>query len=290
MKLSILIVNYNGKKYLGACLRSIKDNIKIAHEVIVVDNASTDGSCEFLRQSFPDVKLIVSERNLGFAGGNNLGAAQATGELILLLNTDTVLINDINPAIELLERDQTIGVVGAMMLDGNEEYCLSAGYFPSLARLFRYSSLYIKNGYFKSGNFPQSLVDNYPVDWVAGSFMLIRLPLWNRLNGLDEGYFMYGEDVDFCRRVRDIGFVSSYCPAVRYIHYCGFEPSRLPLVTYGLKRYHKKFSGVIKNILVAVILNMCFAVRVILYFILFIITRRPKYGVTVKACIATLRT
>src|SRR3990172_1751724 len=126
MKLSILIVNYNGAGYLGNCLRSVKQHVHLDHEVIVVDNASTDGSCNLIKTGFPNVKLRNSGVNLGFAGGNNLGAMEAKGEYLLLLNSDTILLSDIKPAIELMERQHNVGILGAMMLSAGGKYRFSA--------------------------------------------------------------------------------------------------------------------------------------------------------------------
>lgn len=290
MKLSILIINYNGKKFLGDCLRSIRQNVPLAHEVIIVDNASADGSSDYVHEFFPDVRLSVSDKNVGFAGGNNLAAREATGEYLLLLNNDTVLQNDITPTIDLLERDHSIGIAGAMMLDGNKNYSMSAGRFPSPLRLIRIASVYKSDGYFKSGNFPlHEQGRGYVVDWVAGSFLLLRRSLWHQLGGLDEGYFMYGEDIDFCRRVRDVGLLTAYCPDVRYVHYCGFDLSRLPLTIKGFKRYHQKFSKRFSKTLASAILFLGLIFRALVYGLLSIITLKPVYGKKAKACRAALK-
>lgn len=288
MKLSIIIVNYNGKKYLRDCLESIKRHVTVDHEVIMVDNASIDGSCEYLQEFFPEIKLIVSEKNLGFAGGNNIGGRQASGEYILLLNNDTVLLNDIVLAIELLDRNHEIGNVGALMLDGNEQYSLSAGYFPSPLRLIKIVSLYRRDGCFKKGNFPQS-DSGYCVDWVAGSFLLTRRVLWDNVKGLDEGYFMYGEDIDYCRKSYETGFSTIYYPQIAYIHYCGFELSRLPMLIFGFLRYHEKYSSVFQRGLATGILFTGLLARILLYGGLFTVTRKPAYKVKTKAGVAALK-
>lgn len=289
MKLTVLIVNYNGKKYLGDCLESIKRNVTVDHEVIMVDNASIDDSCEYVQASFPYVRLLVSRENLGFAGGNNFGSSQARGEYLLLLNNDTVLLNDVAPAIELLECNHKVGNVGAMMLDGSEQYNVSAGYFPSPLRLFRLTSLYKKDGYFKKGNFPQQRESGYCVDWVAGSFLLTRRVLWDRIKGMDDGYFMYGEDVDYCRKTYDAGFSTIYYPQIRYVHYGGFEPSRHPLLIFGFLRYHKKYSPAFQRVLASGILFSGLLVRALLYGLLFTITRKAAFGIRTDACVAALK-
>lgn len=95
----------------------------------------------------------------------------------------------------------------------------------------------------------------FPVDWVEGSFMLIRLELWRKVGGLDETCFMYGEDIDFCRRIRNAGYLSVYCPNVRYVHYVGYRHGRLPLIVKGFVRYHRRHSGRMTRFAVGMILG-----------------------------------
>ncbi len=255
MLLSIVIVNYNGRRFLADCLDSIKTHVSCSHEVIIVDNASSDGSCELLRTQYPWVRLARSSVNTGFAKGNNIGVAVATGQYILLLNNDTKLLTDVAPALSILENEEEVGVVGAMMFGRDNGYRHSCGYFPSPMRLIRISSLYRKNGPFRFGEFGENLPPYYPVDWVEGSFLLSRRELWRKLGGLDEACFMYGEDVDFCRRIRDAGYLSVYCRHVRYVHYVGYSHGRLPMIVKGFMRFHRRHSGVGTRIAVGVILG-----------------------------------
>lgn len=288
MKLSILIVNYNGASYLGNCLRSIEQQVHLDHEVIVVDNASTDGSCDLVKAGFPNVQLITGGKNLGFAGGNNLAAGEARGDYLLLLNPDTILLTDVNSAIEMMERQHNVGILGAKMVSGGGEYRFSSGHFPSPLRHLRFSSMYKKNGFFKHGNFPSGTGQGHAVDWVEGSFLLTRRSLWRKLGGMDEGYFMYGEDLDYCRRVYDLGFLTHYFPGIRYVHYGGFIPSRLPMLLSGFKRYHHKFSTLSQQILVSWIIVSGLIARIILHGILLLITRKPDHRMKVKASVTGL--
>ena len=288
--LSVLIVNYNGVKTLGDCIDSISRLVSLPYEVIVVDNASTDGSCAYIKKYFPNVRLISCERNLGFAGGNNLGAQAAKGKYLLLLNNDTTLLTDIKPAIEIFEKYAHIGIVGGKMLGSNGEYRYSAGYFPSPFRLIKISFLYKKKGAFRKGDFPLDGNSGiYPVDWVEGSFLITRLSIWQELNGLDEGYFMYGEDVDFCRRVRILGFRAAYCPRISYIHYGGYDSDRLPWIVKGFFRYHQKFSNRFEQWLAWTILYAGLLTRVLVNGFLFLITRTPARRIKAKACIMALK-
>lgn len=242
---SIIIVNYNGKRFLDACLRSIQKKVQCLHEIIVVDNASTDGSREYIWENFPYVSLIASDINLGFAGGNNLGARNATGKHLLLLNNDTVLLTDIVAAVSILENDPKIGIVGVLSLDEKNAYRNTAAHFPTIYRLTKLSSMYYMSGYFGKGDFPisEQTHSKYFVHWVEGSFLMVTAGLWQQLNGLDEKYFMYGEDIDFCYRGLLAGLKTAYCPNVKYIHYGGYSIDRLPLIIKGVMRFHMKHSS-----------------------------------------------
>lgn len=265
MKLSIIIVNYNGKHFLDDCFNSITEHVSFEHELIVVDNDSSDGSAEYLRNNYPDVKLIVSEKNMRFAGGNNLAVRSARGKYLLLLNTDTMLLNDLSVAVELMEKDDSIGAMGARMLDKDKKYRYSAGYFPEPWRLIKISWLYNKSGDFKHGTFSKDR-KLYTVDWVEGSFLLTPLEVWRKVGGLDETYFMYIEDVDYARMVVDIGKRVVYCPLVSYVHLGGFNESRIGMLVRGCRRYHEKYSIGVKRLFANLILDLGFIVRGILYF------------------------
>ncbi len=240
---SIVIVNYNGKGFITQCIESVVKQVKCAYEIILVDNSSTDGSPELVERLFPEVRLLRSSENLGFSKGNNLGCARAKGKYLLLLNQDTILLTDIRPAIEALENDASAGAVGAKMLGRDKDYRLSAGLFPTPLRMFRLSSLYIKDGHFRNGDFPSSVKQRYAVDWVEGSFVLTKSKVWKEAGGLDDGYFMYGEDVDFCMKLKKMGYSVLYCPSVSYIHFGSFSVERLPMLISGLLRFHDRHYG-----------------------------------------------
>jgi GT2 family glycosyltransferase len=187
--LSIIIVNYNGKKIIESCIESIKEYLSVPYEIIIVDNASTDGSQKYITHKFPDINLISNRENEGFAKGNNIGVQHSKGKYILLLNNDAYLSQDMKPLIDLMESDRKIGVAGIKMYGKENEYRYSAGFFPVAWRLFKISTLYVKRDGFKEGKFidiENSSSPYYEVDWVEGSFMLTRSSLWNLVGGLDE--------------------------------------------------------------------------------------------------------
>lgn len=278
VKLSIVIVNYNGKHFLAECFASIAQHVTCSHEIIVVDNASADGSAEYISSHFPHVRLIASNENGGFAKGNNLAARSAVGEYLLLLNNDTVLKTDLAAGISLLETDPQAGVIGARMFGKNQEYRLSAGYFPSPLRLIKIASLYKRDGIFSTA----TLADNpsaeaYPVDWVEGSFMLMKLSLWKTLKGLDETYFMYGEDVDFCKRVQLLGLQCLYLPALKFIHYGGYGAARLPMIINGFVKYHLAHSDVLTRTAALVVLSLKVFLTQSVSYLLYLFTRKQKF-------------
>jgi len=289
LDLSIIIVNYNGKIFMDDCLTSIKKHVLLSHEVIIVDNASSDGSVEYIRDHFSDVNLIASEENLGFARGNNLGSKSAKGKYILLLNNDTVLCSDISPAISLFEQQEDVGVLGAKMLGRNLEYRYSAGHFPSALRLLRISSLFKTDGYFKHGDF--SANDNKPVhvDWIEGSFLLTKKHVYDKLRGLDENYFMYVEDVDFCRRITQLGLNVVYFPGASYIHYGGYGEGRLGMLIKGFRRYHSNFSGFPQWLLAQLFLTIGLVARIVVNFSIYIVGRDVKNMNRARACWRALK-
>ena len=135
VSLSILIVNYNGRDFLGPCLESIRKYVAVPFEVIVVDNASHDGSVDYLIKNYPDVRVIASQVNTGFSGGNNLAARDATGRYLLLLNNDTVVCSSIDPLIHLMELNEDAGVLGCRLSYGNGKQQESIGYKPNVLSL-----------------------------------------------------------------------------------------------------------------------------------------------------------
>lgn len=285
--ISIIIVNYNGKKFMDDCLAAIRKHVLLPHEVIVVDNASSDGSVDHLRNNHSEITLIESENNLGFACGNNLGSVYAKGKYVLLLNNDTVLCTDLSSAISLFEQQDDIGALGAKMLGRNQEYRYSAGNFPSPLKLLKISSLFRTDGDFANGKFDEGEVIN--VDWVEGSFILSRREIWEKLGGLDEGYFMYVEDVDYCQRIKQLGLRVVYFPRVSYIHYGGYGEGRLGMLIKGFRRYHSKFSNLPKKIISQMVLTFGLLARVVVNLVIYAIGRDIKRRNRAIACWVALK-
>jgi len=230
VRLSILLVNYNGRQYLESCLESIQRFASVGTQVILEDNASTDGSVEAAEANHPWVEVVRSDRNLGFSKGNNLAGKSARGKFVLLLNTDAQLLEPLEPILDWLEKHSETGALTINMLDGNKVPRACTGRFPSPLRLAFLRTMLISPATFGAQ-------EMYDVDWVQGSFLLMRADLWRALNGLDESYFMYAEDVDLCKRIHDAGFGCAFLPKYSYLHWGGFSTDRFPDQVRSLANY-----------------------------------------------------
>lgn len=225
-KISVVIVNYNGRHFLDNCLASVRMYVPEPREIVVVDNASTDGSPEYLEYHHPDVVLIKSEANLGFTGGNNLGVSLATGNVLLLLNNDTVVLGSLKPALSVLAR-HGVGVVGCRLRygDGRQQFSVGLEHTPwrivmswvGLSKCAWIPSVFRRHE--NRVRFYEREMDG--VAWVSGACLLARKDTWERVRGFDDRYFMYMEDVDLCRRVRESGERIVFTPDVEVTHYEG---------------------------------------------------------------------
>ena len=230
MDLSVIVVSYNTRRLLDDCLRSLYAAAAPAGglEVIVVDNASADGSPALVAEKYPQAKLLTSAENLGYSAANNRGAAVAEGEYLLYLNSDTVVGADalVKP-LAYLRANPRVGALTVRLVypSGERDPDNHRGFptpwnalchFSGLSRLFRNNPRY--NGYFRSyEDFSQ--VHLVPV--IAGSYMLMPRALDRQLGGWDETYFFYGEDIDYCYRINEAGYEIVYYPLVEVVHYKG---------------------------------------------------------------------
>ncbi|MEM7112400.1 MAG: glycosyltransferase family 2 protein [Chloroflexota bacterium] len=228
--LSVIIVSYNTKQLLDDCLRSLEAAQKPAGgmEIIVVDNASRDGSQALVRESYPDALLVANDENLGFSAANNRGTAVSTGRYLLFLNSDTVVSPEsLTQPLAYLQQNPDVGAITVKLIypNGKRDPDNHRGFptpwnaichFSGLSRLFPQQPLF--NDYFQSyKNFDE--IHDVPV--IAGSFMMMPTPLCQKLNGWDETYFFYGEDIDFCYRIHEAGYRIVYYPKVEVLHYKG---------------------------------------------------------------------
>lgn len=243
LDLSILLVNYNGLKFLKDCIESIHLKTDgLSYEIIILDNDSKDGSVDFIKINYPEIKLIASATNYGFGKGNNEAFKMASGSHILLLNNDTILLDQLLPIVNYLKADTTIGAVGINMLNANREILAASGDFPTIRNMF-----YMKKIQNNNTQASRSLTEAYDVDWITGSFMLMPHKVYAEINGFDEDYFLYVEDVDLCRKIADRNYRRVFMPHYNYIHFVGFSTAKNPLLVRGYEIYiGKHFSGFYK--------------------------------------------
>jgi len=228
MELSIIFVNWNSVNYLRECIDSIYEHTQgIAFEIIVVDNASPEGGVDALKQQFPEIVLIKSGKNLGFAGANNLGFKQSTGKYVLFLNPDTKLLNSaINIVLQRLQSLPDAGIVGCKLLTGDlSVQTHSIMKFPTILNQvleseylqFRWPSFPLWNiGPLFSNN-----AEPAKVEVISGACMMIRREVFEKVGMFSEEYFMYAEDVDLCWKVAHAGYRNYYTGEGTVIHYGG---------------------------------------------------------------------
>ena len=234
MKLSVIVVNYNVRQFLENALTAIRRAMSgIEGEVFVLDNASTDNSAAMVREKFPDVSLITSAENVGFARGNNIAMDRASGEFILLINPDTIVQEDtFRVMLRFFESHPDAGLAGCKILNPDGTFQLPCRRsFPrpwvAFTKIFGLSALFPKSRLF--GRYNLTFLDpdqTYPVDAVSGSFMMIRRETYEKVGGLDESFFMYGEDLDWCYRVGDAGFKVYYVHDTTIVHFKGESTKR----------------------------------------------------------------
>lgn len=234
MELSIIIVNYNVKEFLQNLLHSIeKASLNISHEIIIVDNASDDGSVELIRDKFPSVKLIANTENLGFGKANNQALEIAKGKYLLLINPDAIVSEDtFDKMIRFFEDNPEAGLAGCKILNPDGTLQLACrrsfpGPWTSFCKVTGLSNLFPKSKLFARYNLTYLDEDQtYEVDAISGSFMMMKKETYDKVGGFDEEFFMYGEDLDLCYRIQQEGFKVYYVHTTQIIHYKGESTKR----------------------------------------------------------------
>ncbi len=228
--LSIVIVNWNTRELLAKCLESVFNTVQEhSVQVVVVDNASSDGSIEMVSSRFPQVKLIVNAENTGFARANNQAIHSSQGRYILLLNSDTVVLpRALDTMVHFMDDNARVGAIGPRLLSSDGQMQLSCGPIPKLgmmlADLTGFSRL-------TASRFNPAWDDTtyaHRVGWIQGAALLIRRETIGDVGLLDEDYFMYTEEVDWCYRAGIVGWGLYYLPAAEIIHYGGMSAAREP--------------------------------------------------------------
>ena len=241
MELSIIIVNYNVKHFLEQCLYSVQKAISESRtraEIIVIDNHSQDNSLSYLKPRFPCVRFLANDQNLGFAKACNQGYKISSGEYVLFLNPDSIIAEDcFSKCISFLQEHGDAGAIGVKMLDGRGRLLKeSKRAFPSpvtsLFKLFGFATLFPRSKTFSKyhlGHLDENR--NHEVDVLAGAFMMARRKILDELEGFDEIFFMYGEDVDLSYRIQKMGFKNYYVGETSIVHFKG-ESTRKGSLNY----------------------------------------------------------
>ncbi|WP_026885133.1 glycosyltransferase family 2 protein [Clostridium beijerinckii] len=233
MKLSIIIVNYNTYNLTKQAIESIiKEHHNFNYEIILIDNASSDGSIYKLQDKFKNIlitqklRIIINKDNLGFAKANNIGIKLAKGKYILLLNSDTVLKeNCLEKCIAQIKKDKNIGALGCKVIlaNGELDHACKRGFPTPKASLYYFLKLHKKNA-LKYGQYNAFHLDENEIgeiDCLTGAFMLMPKFVFEEVGGLDEDFFMYGEDIDLCYKIKERGYKILYYPEAQIIHYKG---------------------------------------------------------------------
>lgn len=229
MQLSIIIVNYNSRSLIEQCLVSINNAAAgINTEIIVIDNNSSDGSKEWLPQNFPGVRYIFNDMNAGFAKASNQGFKISSGSYILFLNPDTILTKTcLKDCISFFESHTDAGAIGVRMLNQKGNFLKeSKRGLPSPAasfyKLFGLTAIFPGSKTFAKyyqGHLPET--ENNPVDVLSGAFIMIKKAVFEKVNGFDETFFMYGEDIDISLRITKAGFKNYYLGKISITHLKG---------------------------------------------------------------------
>jgi len=278
LDLSIIIVNYNVKEFLQNLIYSIeKASSNLTKEIIIIDNASDDGSVDFIKEKFPQIKLIANQTNLGFGKANNIGLKQASGKYVLLINPDTLVAEDtFEKMIKFFEQNENVGLAGCKILNPDGTLQLACrrsfpGPWTSFTKVTGLSTLFPNSKIFARYNLTY-LDENksYEVDAISGSFMMMRKEVYEKVGGFDEQFFMYGEDLDLCCRIQKAGFKVFYVHSTQIIHYKGESTKRSSIdeakVFYGAMHLFVK-KHLSSSFLVGLILRSAIFVRSIFAFI-----------------------
>jgi GT2 family glycosyltransferase len=263
--LSVIIVSWNVRELLRRCLASVRaDGAALDVEMIVVESASADGSAAMVAAEFPEARLLAQAENVGYARGNNIGLAAAQGEFLLLLNPDTeIQPGALGHLVECLRYSPRVGVVGPQLLNPDGTVQSSRRRFPTLLTsvfestwLDRLAPRAVLRRYYMLDHGDDERVE---VDWVVGACLMTRRDVVAAVGPLDEAYFMYSEELDWCRRVKLAGWQVLYLPSARVIHHLGKSSEQAVTARHirfqqAKLRYFRKFHGRVVTVLLRLFL------------------------------------
>lgn len=251
--ISIIVVSWNARAYLVKCLESLHYGIRgLSAEIIVVDNSSTDGSPEAVEKIFPGVRLIKCEKNLGFAKANNVGIRASTGKYVCLVNSDVELLDGcIKTLLACMDANPRAAAAGPLVLNPDLSIQPSCRSFPSVKSSLLSAAGLDRLNYLPTGGLTEA-------EAVSGCFLIARLSAINEVGVLDERFFFYAEDTDWCKRFHDSGWKLLWCTDAKAIHYGGGSSSNAPVRYYielykaNLKYWRKHKGSVQRAVYIAI--------------------------------------
>lgn len=280
--ISIIIVSWNAKDFLLNCLESIKaQTLSATMEIIVVDNASSDGSPEAVEKKYPDVHLIRNDQNYGFAKANNIGIKESKGRYICLINSDVKVLSEcLTRLYDYIEKNPSIGIIGPRILNSDLSIQCTCRRFPSLwnnlcsamalSRLFTNSQIFSGEEMFY---FKHDVI--LGVNALSGCFLMVRREAFEKVGYLDDQFFMYSEDIDWCKRFWQAGWQLVFFPDAESIHYGGASSANTPLrfsveLEESLFQYwtkhHDKFSSYVLFCILVLQHTLRILPEILLYF------------------------
>lgn len=272
LDLSIIILSFNTKNITDECLRRLKLGVcscekilKNEIEVIVVDNASSDGSVEMIKKNHPWVILIESRINTGFSKGNNLGFKKTTKPFILFLNSDVYIeVDTLTESLKYFQKNPNCSVLGPRLVFGDGSFQPSAGNLPTPLNITAWIlGLSLIPGLNRISpfhpNYEEFFGRDREVGWVTGAFFMMKKEVIEEIGGFDENIFMYLEEIEFCKRIKNAKFQIWYAPEIKATHLAGasskFDPTlafinELKGLRYYLRKYYSDFYGIVKIFLI----------------------------------------
>ncbi len=258
-EISFILVSWNVRDLLRRALAALlADSADIKSEIIVVDNDSHDGTPEMVRAEFPNVRLIANSENVGFTRGNNQALALARGRYFFFINPDTEIVTGATRALlDFMDANPRVGIAGPQLLNPDHSVQPSRRSFPTFATaLFetpRLSRSFPRNRWLTRYYLRDTRDDKrQDVDWITGAAMFVRREVYEQVGGLDENFFMYSEELDWCRRAKQAGWRVVYFPRAQVIHHEGKSSEQViaarDVYYYSSKvRYFRKYHGWLRS-------------------------------------------
>lgn len=303
MDVSVIIVSWNTRDILRDCLKSIAEQTRrVTYEIIVVDNASSDDTVEMLERDFPQVKVVENEENLGFSRGNNIGIDRSSGCYMALVNSDVILLDGcLDRMVDYMDSHPKTGMAGPRALNRDGSLQVSCRKFPTLWNNFC-QTIGLNYLFPKSPLFSEPFMKYWAhdqereVDVLSGCFWMIRREALEQVGLLDEAFFFYGEDIDWCKRFHKAGWGVMFYPGAEAIHLGGASSQRMPIKFYlelqkADLRYWRKHHGRLGKLTYACVITFRHVLRLALGSVLYLVrpAQRPETVYKLKRNTACLR-